>query len=158
MGTSTLTSLAELKMHIRGEHQEKSTKIRMKQLFGRRSRNSLPGAVPASQPSPNPNADPEPTITLLTSPVSETSASDLRCLIPDDTADDEPNFIGTEDSISLSDLFDFNNDRWVNLYDGYARSHLKEELAVCELLNQDAATDEGVEVDVDEMTGDILMA
>jgi hypothetical protein len=72
--------------------------------------------------------------------------------------DDEPDLIGTEDSISLRDLFNFNDDHWVNLYDGYARSHLTEELAVCKLLNQDATMDEGVEVDVDEMTGEILMA
>ena len=38
MGTSTLSSLAEIKMHIRGEHQERSTKIGMKRLFGHRSK------------------------------------------------------------------------------------------------------------------------
>ena len=45
----------------------------------------------------------------------------------------------------------------MNLYDERAKKHLAEELELCELLNQDAATDEGAEVDVDEMTGDILI-
>lgn len=33
-----------------------------------------------------------------------------------------------------------------------------EELALCELLNMDSATDEGAEVDVDDITGEILVA
>jgi len=44
-----------------------------------------------------------------------------------------------------------------NLYDKSAERHFAEELELCELLNRDAATEEGAEVDVDEMTGDILM-
>ena len=71
-------------------------------------------------------------------------------------ADNESDSSRTEASIPLKHLFDFQNNGWVDLYDGYARRHIKEELALCELLNQDAATDEGAEVDVDEMTGEIL--
>ena len=37
MGTSTLSSLAELKMHTRDEYKEKSTKNQMKKLFDHRS-------------------------------------------------------------------------------------------------------------------------
>ena len=58
---------------------------------------------------------------------------------------------------TLSDLFDFNNDHWVNFYNGYAQNHPAEELTLCKLLNQDVATDEGTEVNVDKMTGEILM-
>ena len=151
----TLASLPELKMHIRGEHQQKSTKIRMKHLFDCQSRSSLSDAVSALMP---PSPDPEPTVDFSTSPPSETLTSGLRHLIPNDVADDEPDFTGTEDPIPLNNLFNFNNDHWVDLYNGHARKYLAEELSLCELLNQDAATDEGAEVDVDEMTGEILMA
>ena len=158
MGTSTLSSLAELKMHIRGEHQEKSTKIRMKNLFNNRSRNIPPAPTSPPQPPPfSPNPQNEPTIDLSTSFISEALASGLRHLIPDETADDEPSFDEVDSSISLENLFNFNTCHWVNLYDKYAKKHLTDELELCELLSQDAATDEGAEVDVDEMTGDILM-
>jgi hypothetical protein len=158
MGTSTLASLAELKMHIRSEHQEKSTKIRMKHLFGHRSKSSLPHTTPISHPEP-PDLNSGPTITLSTEPIeSDISGSSLRHIIPDDAAESESEFIGmAEGPISLVDLFDFNNNHWVNVYDGYAQRHVTEELALCELLNQDAATDEGAEVDVDDMTEDILI-
>jgi hypothetical protein len=111
----------------------------------------------SSQPQ-RPEPDLGPMIALSTSRGSEASGSGVGHLIPDDTADDEPNFTGTENPITLRDLFDFNSDRWVDLYDGFARNLLTEELALCELLNTDAATGEGAEVDVDEMTGEILTA
>ena len=85
------------------------------------------------------------------------STSGLRHLIPDDVEDSEPYHIGAHNPTTLSNLFDFNSDHWVNLYNEYAQNHLAEELTLCKLLNQDAATDEGAEVDVDEMTGEILM-
>lgn len=86
------------------------------------------------------------------------STPGLCQLIPNDLIDDEPDFTGAESPISLKDLFDFNNDYWVDRYDKYARNHLTEELELCKLLNQDAATEEGAEVDVDDLTSDILMA
>ena len=152
MNTSTLTALAELKMHIRSEHQEKLTKLRMKHLFDRRSRNSFLDPTPTSTPP-----DPEPIVTHSTSPPSETSMSGLSHLIPNDVEDDEADPTGTDDPIPLHELFDFENDCWVRLYDGQGKKRMAEELAVCELLSQDAMTDEGVEVDVDDMTSDILM-
>lgn len=158
MGTSTLTSLAELKMHVRSEHQQKSTKTRLKHLFNHRSKSSLPhGTTSVSQPQP-PDLDPGPTIALSALPTdSEIMTSGLRHLIPKDAAEGEPELTGTESPIPLEDLFNFNNDSWINLFDGYARRHVAEELALCELLNRDAATDEGAEVDVDEMTEEILL-
>ena len=162
MGTSTLTALAELKMHLRSEHQEKSTKTRMKHLFSCRSGGSslsrTPShTMPVSQPQP-PDLDPGPTIAFSTLPVgSEILTSGLRSVIPNDTAEGEPEPTGTASPISLGDLFNFNDNSWINLFDGYARRHVTEELALCELLNQDAATEEGAEVDVDEMTEEILL-
>lgn len=126
----------------------------MKYLFNQRSRSSLSNTAPVSEPLP----DPEPTTIFSTSPASEASTSGLGHLIPNDSADDEPNFVGTENPISLDNLFDFDNNQWAKIYNGHAGKHLAEELALCELLNHDAATDEGAEVDVDEMTGEILMA
>jgi len=76
----------------------------------------------------------------------------LRHLIPDDTADSEPNRPGTTSPVSLVDLFDFNDTQWAGRYNEYAQNHLSEELELCELLNRDSATEEGAEVDVDEMT------
>jgi hypothetical protein len=38
MGTSTLSSIAELKMHVRNEHRLASTKTRMKRMFATRSK------------------------------------------------------------------------------------------------------------------------
>jgi len=155
MGTSTLSSLAELKMHIRGEHQERSTKVRMKKLFNHRSSTSAAGTISTPQPPP-PDPNPEPVIASPTSPTPETSTSGLRHLIPDDTADSEPNHRGTTSPILLTDLFDFDDIQWVGRYNGYAQIHLTEELELCELLNRDSATEEGIEVDVDEMTSEIL--
>jgi hypothetical protein len=155
MGTSTLGSLAELKMHIRDEHKDKSTKIRMKNLFSHRSPSDA--APPLSPPSPS-IPIPGPTITPLTWTACESpTLSTLQHLIPDDIADDEPSPATASGSIFLTGLFNFDKKDWVSRYDGYAKQHLAEELNLCELLNQDAATDEGAEVDVDEMTGDILM-
>ena len=98
-----------------------------------------------------------------TSLPSETSTPSLRHLISPMTSQvtrDEPTLTGTEDPIPLKDLFNFGNGRWVDLYNGYARKYLAEELALCELVNRDAAKNGGAEVDVDEMTGagEILMA
>ena len=159
MGTSTLSSLAELKMHIRGEHQEKSTKIRIKHLFNNRSKNNpLPTASLLQPPPFNPDPQNEPgAADSPTLPTSETSTSGLRHLIPDGT-DDEPGFDGTNSPIPLKNLFNFDTNHWANLYDECADKHLTDELELCELLNQDATTDEdAAEVDVDEMTSDILL-
>lgn len=107
MGTSTLTSLAELKMHIRSEHQERSTKLRIKHLFDCQLRTSLSNDVPVPGPPP---PDLEPATAFSTLPASEVPTSGLSHLVPNDTADDEPGFAGAEDPISLASLFDFNND------------------------------------------------
>lgn len=153
MNTSTLTALAELKMHIRSEHQEKSTKLRMKHLFDRRSRNTFPDPEPTLTPP-----DPEHATAHSTLPTFEISTSGLSHIILNDIEDDELGLAGTDNPIPLHELFDFSNDRWTMIYDSQGRKHLAEELAVCELLSHDAMTAEGVEVDVDEMTGEILMA
>ena len=134
MGTSTLASLAELKMHVRSEHQEKSTKTRMKNLFDHRSRSPLSSTTPTSRP-PSPDPGPEPTTDLSTSSTSEMPESGFRHLIPNNITDDEENFTGSEDPVSLRDLFNFDDDHWVSLYRETGQRQLDEELALCELLN-----------------------
>lgn len=154
---STLTLLAELKLHIHSENQEKSKKIQMKNLFTNCSRNTTPDTLFTSQPPPI-NIDSGPTIALSTLLVSEISASGLCNLVPDELPDDEPYFSGTENPIPCKDLFDLNSNHWVEIYDKFAQKHLAHELSLCELLNQDATMDKGAEVDVDEMTGEILIS
>lgn len=81
----------------------------MKHLFRGRTKSSAPDTTSSSQP-PCPEPDIGPTITSLATPDAEVSASGLIHLIPHDTTDDEPYFTGTENPISLRDLFDSNND------------------------------------------------
>lgn len=154
MNTPTLTTLAELKMHICGKHQEKLTKLWMKHLFDHQSQNSFPDpAAPTMTPSA-----PEPAITHPMSTPPEISMLGLSHLIPNNLKDNEPDLGRTDDPILLHELFNYDSNQWTKLYGGQGRKHLEEELVVCELLSQDAVTDEGVEVNVDEMTSEILMA
>ena len=73
-------------------------------------------------------------------------------------ADDEPSAYSSQGGkLSLAQLFNFGNNHWAKLYEEHARKRFTEELALCELLNEDAATGDGTEVDVDETTADILI-
>ena len=56
--------------------------------------------------------------------------------------------------MTLENLFNFNSSHWVNVHDESVSRYLTDELELCELLNRDAATGEGAEVDVDEMMGE----
>ena len=158
-------------MHIRSEHQEKLTKVRMKHLFDRRSKTApstatLPHSLslnanpePTVQPPPsNPNPGPTGLDIDEAIPLTALDASTLglRQLIPNEVVDDGAGLTGTSSLIPLVDLFNFDVSHWINLYNKPAEKHFTEELELCELLNRDAATEEGAEVDVDEMTGDIL--
>ena len=90
-------------------------------------------------------------------PILGPSTLGLHHLIPDEIPDNGEAFVGLRGEITLEELFNFDIDHWTNIYNGYAMTHLDEELELCELLNRDAATDsDGVEIDVDEMTSDIL--
>jgi hypothetical protein len=59
--------------------------------------------------------------------------------------------------LSLSQLFNFENDHWISLYEEQAKRGHNKELALYDLLNEDAATGNGMEVDVDKTTADILI-
>ena len=91
-------------------------------------------------------------------PTSETLMPGLSHLIPNDVEGDELGLTRTDDPTPLYKLLDFDNDYWAGLYDGQCRKHRAEESVICEVLSQGAMTNEGVEVDVYEITSDILMA
>ena len=59
--------------------------------------------------------------------------------------------------MNLKQLFNFNDEHWLTLYEGCARRSYEEELSLYDLLNEDAATGDGMEVDVDEMMAEILI-
>ena len=172
MGTSTLSSIAELKMHVRNEHRLNSTKTRMKRMFTTRSKTTtplgdLPGLSTAVQPPTMP-------------PMSPASDEDCAASIDEDldrihypgqgfrqfisdhhsapVEDDEPfAHSSPRGKLRLCELFNFANRHWVELYEECAKKSFEEELALYDLLNEDAGTGEGMEVDVDETTADILI-
>ena len=171
MGTSTLSSIAELKMHVRNEHRLNSTKTRMKRMFTTRSNTTSPDA-PSAPSTTGPPLGPQ--------PAPPTSDEDLvssidrdpdhvqwprpgfHDFIPDHHSapaeDDDPfSYPLPGGKLSLCELFNFDHRHWVELYEECAKKSYEEELALYDLLNEDAATGDGTEVDVDETTGDILI-
>lgn len=169
LGTSTLTSLGELKMHIRDEHMRKETKKRMKRLFASRLQTLGPGGAPAPVLATDSASMGSATgADLPASPVeSSVQADGLRGIvetqtrrIAEDETDREPvtrsTIIGHP--ISLSDLFDFSQPHWVQHYENAARRSFDEELEMYELLDLDAAGEEEVDVDLDDSTGDLMSA
>ena len=58
--------------------------------------------------------------------------------------------------LNLSQLFNSVNCHWAELYAESARRSYEKELALYDLLNEDAAAGNGMEVDVDDTAGDIL--
>lgn len=166
MGVSTLSSIAELKMHIRDEHRLKSTKTRMKRMFATRSTTSPdePSALStdAQPPSPWPESleiDEDDTSSIDEDP---DHVPGFRDFIPNcrsaPAENDEPvAYSSLRGKLSLSQLFNFENPHWVKLYEECAERSYEEELALYDLLNEDAGTGDGMEVDVDEATADILI-
>ena len=72
--------------------------------------------------------------------------------------DDKPStYCSQGGKLSLSQLFNFRNGHWVKLHEEQVNWGYNEELALYDLLNEDAAIDGGVEVDVDEATATILV-
>ena len=167
MGTSTLSAIAELKMHVRNEHQQNSTKTRMKRMFTTRSKatsSELPTPSTFLQPldpqlvsqASNEAADEDPNHTHYLAPGLRDIISDCRhsLAIEEDELVSNPSQGG---KLTLSQLFNFGNDHWAASYEGHARKSFDEELELYDLLNEDAATGDGTEVDVDETTAEILI-
>ena len=181
LGTDTLTSLAELKMHIRDEHvRSKETKERMKRFFGATTATTT-NAASTSAPSP---VDLQPPATLEQPLVSATDSEimDLDLdpsLDPailqasDDTRNDFGRVVdsfvrltkGDEDNedtqtsemtIQICQLFDFGSSHWVSQHERSASRSLDEELELYELLDMDAAGEEDVNLEIDHTLDSVL--
>jgi hypothetical protein len=70
--------------------------------------------------------------------------------------DEPPTHSSPGGKLALGHLFNFKNRHWVEMYEESAKKSFDEELALYDLLNEDAGTGDGMEVDVDETTADIL--
>lgn len=171
MGTSTLSSIAELKMHVHNEHHLNSTKKRMKRMFSTRSKTALeePVLSTAAQPSGSQPGS------LASNEIMSSIDDDLDQSTHNPRPPGFRDFISDRPSapiedyelydchssrgkMSLADLFNFGNQHWIGLYEECAKRSYEEELALYDLLNEDAATSDGMEVDVDETTADILIS
>ena len=172
MGTSTLSSIAELKMHVHNQHHLNSMKTRMKRMFTTHSKTTCPDELSVQQtvaqsPSPRPASPTSNDDPLLS---TDGDLNHAHCPRPGfrdfilDHYDIEP----VEDDelaacppsggkLSLSQLFNFGNRHWATLYEECAKRSYEEELALYDLLNEDSAMGDGLEVDVDETTADILI-
>lgn len=88
-------------------------------------------------------------------------APGLRDFVSDHSApidsDDPLTYPSPRGKLSLSQLFNFEDPHWINLYEECATRSFEEELTLYDLLNEDSAAGEGMEVDVDETTADILL-
>ena len=176
LGLSTLTSLSELKMHIRDEHLQKETKIRMKRMFIQRTE-SAGAATSSSQPLPIPDVPPiiasadDPQVPdrsvapqqhapqpQLNDRFSDMAARHTQSALEDET-DCEPvataSVIGR--SVKLVELFNFTDSHWVRVYETAARRSFDEELELYELLDLDAEGEEEANIDVDDSTGELLV-
>ena len=174
LGLGTLTSLSELKMHIRDEHMQKETKTRMKHMFIQRTESARPAALSA-QPLPIPEppsiittspADPQPSNASnanVPQPQSNDRFSDMATRhmqsAEEDETDREPvtavNVIGR--LVKLVELFNFTDSHWVQSYEKAVRHSFDEELELYEVLDMDAEGEEEANVDVDDSTGELLL-
>lgn len=156
-------------MHVRNEHHLRSTKTRMKRLFATRSKptplDEMSALSMAAQPPSLVSiANNEGDISLIDeSPdCMHRPRSGFHEFIPDHHSapveDDQlyPNS-SSGGKLRLSELFNFENHHWVGLYEECAKRSYDEELSLYDLLNEDAAAINGIEVDVDETTADILI-
>jgi len=71
MGTSTLSSIAELKMHVRNEHQLNLTKTRMKRMFKTRSQSTPSDGLSTVAQPPSPQLVPPTADEATPLPVNE---------------------------------------------------------------------------------------
>ncbi|KAI9442952.1 ribonuclease H-like domain-containing protein [Lactarius indigo] len=168
LGKSTLTSLAELKMHIHDEHvRNGDTKQRLKRFYGTTSR-----ASPSSGQLES----------LLTPPLLDDEAGDiamdidpvLQQLLDGETDDfnritesfgrqsdydndDRDGQMPSTISITIVDLFNHAEKNWISLHERSASRSLNEELELYELLNSDPAGVEGVDVEIDHALDSIFV-
>ena len=158
----------KLKMHVRNEHRLNLTKMRMKCMFTTRSQATHLDEISTSgilmivhPPSPqlSSTSDDDDMSPISEDPIRAPGLCDFvsgHSAPVDD--DNPPTYPSLRGKLSLSQLFNFESSHWVNLYKECATMSFEEELTLYDILNEDSAAGEGMEVDVDETTADILIS
>jgi hypothetical protein len=182
LGNQTLTSLAELKMHIRDEHvHDGEIKQCMKCFFG--AKTSAPSMAPASTstvPQVPPSQQPSTSVTSTAETEMDLGVmhvnQELQSQSPDNSdATNEFNHItesfarqtGEDDddgdvrmpsviSIEITVLFNFTNKSWIPSHERSASRSLDEELELYELLDLDAPGEEDINVEIDNALDSVL--
>ena len=172
LGNQTLTSLAELKMHIRDEHlRAGETKRAMKRFFGKANAPPTPSAQPivptpplvANETEADDNAMPmdldiiDPALQPSQDSLSDefnllTSSFGRQASGDGDDADGLPSEIITK----ITDLFDFTNQAWIALNERSASRSLDEELKLYELLDEDAPGVDDINIEIDPALDSLL--
>jgi len=174
LGNETLTSLAELKMHIRDEHlRAGETKERMKRFFGKAN------AAPAPTPSAQPIVVAPPLTTNETEVGDDATLMDIDPALQQQSQDndnlanefnlltssfsrqasgdaDDADGITSIISIKIADLFNFTNRAWIPMHERSASRSLDEELELYELLDVDAPGDDDINVEIDPALDSLL--
>jgi len=172
LGHQTLTSLAELKMHIRDEHlRAGETKKRMKRFFGREHTTA---SAQAHSQEPITLAPP---LTTTDDAEADDFAMDIDPVLPQSEAgsanefniltssfasqasrddDDGDGQMPSVISIKIADLFDFTNRTWIGLHERSTSRSLDEELELYELLDADAPGDSDINVEIDPALDSVL--
>lgn len=179
LGTDNLLKIAEFKMHIRDERARNGTKQRLKRIFGDRKATTNPASaadvphvttpVPVEQTAPLAAATITEDYDDDTADDSDESDEDtedpetfsgmvhnLTSAVTEDDEDCEPvdtNFQRT----TIEALFDFTEEHWVQLHTRSAMSSFDDELALYQMLDLDAEGEDDPDVQVDEITTDILV-
>jgi len=155
-------------MHIRDEHIQKETKVRMKRMFIKRTETAQPPILTPKGPPVAENViDPQ----LLEASIDDTPfqpwaaqpqsndcfrdmAARHALSAEEDKTDCEPvaaaSVIGR--SVRLVELFNFTDSHWVQVYEQAAQQSFDEELELYELLDLDAKGKEEANVDIDNST------
>ncbi|KAH9023573.1 hypothetical protein EDB83DRAFT_2527307 [Lactarius deliciosus] len=168
LGKTTLTSLTELKMHIRDEHvRSGDTKQRMKRFYGTTSQASASSGQLESLLTP-PLDDGAEDVAMDIDPVlqqlSDGDTDDFNRITETfsrqadrDNDDDGDSQIPSTISITIADLFDHTEKNWISLHERSASRSLNEELELYELLNSDPIGAEGVDVEIDHALDSIFV-
>ncbi|KAH9068124.1 hypothetical protein EDB83DRAFT_2518857 [Lactarius deliciosus] len=151
LGIKTLTSLAELKMHIRDEHLcNKETKEHMKRFFGK---SSAPPESTAPPPPPPPPTE-EMAMDNMTNIDPELQA--LQASRDDDDDGGEQMYSSEGISIKIAQLFNFQNRNWIPANKRSASRRLDEELELYELFDLDAQGEEDMDIKIDHTLDSVL--
>ncbi|KAJ3767016.1 ribonuclease H-like domain-containing protein, partial [Lentinula raphanica] len=179
LGVQTLTDLTELKMHIRDEHQRKAESKHLKRRFAVRGQKTRDEIQNTLQQSPHvlSNVDAlnsngmfnslyssEPRTTSFRSMMERNIAAvtDNEDDVASTGSGSVPLLLGTvhtlqsQGGIPIQKLFNFSNQRWINLHLNRTKANLTEELALYELLEAENDGDSNGLIDLDETNEDLL--